>query len=157
MTRLFAWMSRRVAKTPAGLRQKPYQAEPRRMIMSIESLSFSRRTPLATLAAAGALSLFLLATPSYARVSSATIQVPGTVAPKNLTEVSSTTTAPVKPGTATNDQAIRPFNINIPEEALVDLRRRILATRWPDRETVSDQTQGPQLTNLQELVRYRGD
>jgi pimeloyl-ACP methyl ester carboxylesterase len=126
------------------------------MIMSIESLSFSRRTPLATLAAAGALSLFLLATPSYARVSSATIQVPGTVAPKNLTEVSSTTTAPVKPGTATNDQAIRPFNINIPEEALVDLRRRILATRWPDRETVSDQTQGPQLTNLQELVRYWG-
>jgi pimeloyl-ACP methyl ester carboxylesterase len=62
----------------------------------------------------------------------------------------------VKPGTATNDQAIRPFNINIPEEALVDLRRRILATRWPDRETVSDQTPGPQLTNLQELVRYWG-
>ena len=125
--------------------------------MSIASLSFGRRTPLVNSAAAGAFSLLLLATPSYAQVNSAaTIQVPGTVAPKNLTEVSSTITAPVTPGTATNDQAIRPFSINIPEEALVDLRRRILATRWPDRETVSDQTQGPRLTNLQDLVRYWG-
>jgi hypothetical protein len=52
--------------------------------------------------------------------------------------------------------AIRPFRVNIPEEALVDLRRRILATRWPDKETVADQSQGAQLAKLQELVRYWG-
>ncbi len=40
--------------------------------------------------------------------------------------------------------AVRPFHINIPEEALLDLRRRVLATRWPDRETVTDRSQGAQ-------------
>ena len=52
--------------------------------------------------------------------------------------------------------AIRPFRVNVPEEQLADLRRRILATRWPDRETVSDQSQGAQLEKLQQLVRYWG-
>jgi pimeloyl-ACP methyl ester carboxylesterase len=56
---------------------------------------------------------------------------------------------------ADSDQtSIRPFHANIPEEALVDLRRRIAATRWPDRETVTDQSQGPQLATLQKLARY---
>jgi hypothetical protein len=50
--------------------------------------------------------------------------------------------------------AIRPFRINIPEEAIVDLRRRIAATRWPDKETVTDQSQGVQLAKIQALVRY---
>ena len=40
------------------------------------------------------------------------------------------------------DGAIRPFHIDIPEERLVDLRRRLAATRWPDRETVADNPQG---------------
>jgi hypothetical protein len=52
--------------------------------------------------------------------------------------------------------AIRPFRITVPEEHLVDLRRRIVATRWSDRETVNDQSQGIQLVKLQELVRYWG-
>jgi pimeloyl-ACP methyl ester carboxylesterase len=52
--------------------------------------------------------------------------------------------------------AIRPFRISIPEEQLADLRRRLLATRWPDRETVSDPSQGVQLEKLQQLVRYWG-
>jgi pimeloyl-ACP methyl ester carboxylesterase len=51
---------------------------------------------------------------------------------------------------------IRPFRINVPDEALADLRRRINATRWPDRETVDDGSQGAQLAKLQELVRYWG-
>jgi len=51
---------------------------------------------------------------------------------------------------------IRPFRINTPEEQLVDLRRRIAATRWPDRETANDDSQGAQLAKLQELVRYWG-
>jgi pimeloyl-ACP methyl ester carboxylesterase len=57
---------------------------------------------------------------------------------------------------AATDDAIRPFRVNIPDEALVDLRRRIAATRWPDRETVNDQSQGIPLAKLQELVRYWG-
>jgi pimeloyl-ACP methyl ester carboxylesterase len=57
---------------------------------------------------------------------------------------------------AEDNNAIRPFHVNIPEEQLVDLRRRIATTRWPDRETVTDQSQGVQLAKLQELVRYWG-
>jgi pimeloyl-ACP methyl ester carboxylesterase len=52
--------------------------------------------------------------------------------------------------------AIRPFRIDVPEDQLVDLRRRVLATRWPDKETVGDRSQGTQLASLQELVRYWG-
>jgi pimeloyl-ACP methyl ester carboxylesterase len=52
--------------------------------------------------------------------------------------------------------AVRPFRIDIPEEELVDLRRRIASTRWPERETVADQSQGVQLATIQELARYWG-
>jgi pimeloyl-ACP methyl ester carboxylesterase len=57
---------------------------------------------------------------------------------------------------ATASDTIRPFRIEIPEEQLVDLRLRLAATRWPDRETATDQSQGVQLAKLQELVRYWG-
>ena len=57
---------------------------------------------------------------------------------------------------AAEGEVIRPFRVNIPDEQLVDLRRRIAATRWPDRETVNDRSQGIQLAKLQELVRYWG-
>src|SRR3712207_4481092 len=49
---------------------------------------------------------------------------------------------------------IRPFRIDVPEEDLLDLRRRIAATQWPERETVADQSQGVQLATIQELARY---
>src|SRR5262245_20142202 len=49
---------------------------------------------------------------------------------------------------------IRPFQVNIPESELTELRRRINATQWPDRETVADQTQGVQLATVQALARY---
>src|SRR5512142_2995369 len=55
---------------------------------------------------------------------------------------------------ATDGNAVRPFHVHIPEAELVDLRRRVAATRWPDRETVSDQTQGVQLATMQKLARY---
>jgi pimeloyl-ACP methyl ester carboxylesterase len=61
-----------------------------------------------------------------------------------------------KPASTTNDKAIRPFHINVPEAGLVDLRRRIADTRWPERETVADQSQGVQLAKIQALVRYWG-
>ena len=49
---------------------------------------------------------------------------------------------------------IRPFRVSVPEAALVDLRRRIAATQWPERETVADASQGVQLATIQELARY---
>src|ERR687894_3300584 len=50
--------------------------------------------------------------------------------------------------------AIRPFTIETPERDLDDLRARIAATRWPDEETVDDQSQGPRLATMQALARY---
>jgi hypothetical protein len=52
------------------------------------------------------------------------------------------------------ETAIRPFRIDVSEEDLVDLRRRIAATRWPHKELVEDQSQGVQLATMQELARY---
>jgi pimeloyl-ACP methyl ester carboxylesterase len=52
------------------------------------------------------------------------------------------------------DDEIRPFRVSIPDEALIDLRQRIATARLPDRETVTDQTQGVQLATIQKLARY---
>ena len=49
---------------------------------------------------------------------------------------------------------IRPFHVEIPDEALDDLRRRIAATQWPEKETVADESQGVQLATMQKLARY---
>jgi len=64
------------------------------------------------------------------------------------------TVVPAKLAVATEDCSIRPFHINVPEEQLVDLRRRIDATKWPDKELVSDATQGVQLATMQKLAHY---
>jgi pimeloyl-ACP methyl ester carboxylesterase len=55
---------------------------------------------------------------------------------------------------AAADAAIRPFQVNVSDEALADLRRRIAATKWSERETVADATQGVQLATMRELARY---
>ena len=52
------------------------------------------------------------------------------------------------------DEAIRPFRASIPQAELDDLRKRVLATRWPTKELVADRSQGVQLKTLQELARY---
>jgi pimeloyl-ACP methyl ester carboxylesterase len=106
------------------------------MIMSAVSSSPTWRNFLATVAAAGAFGLVLLAAPCDAQ----------TATEKETTVVQRETTT----------AAIRPFRANVPEEALVDLRRRVAATRWPDRETVTDRSQGVPLAKLQEIVRYWG-
>ena len=87
--------------------------------MSALSLSPTRRSLLATSAAACALSLL-----------------------------------PAHLAAAVDSNAIRPFHINVPEVDLVDLRRRVKATRWPSKETVTDQSQGVQLATIQKLARY---
>jgi len=58
--------------------------------------------------------------------------------------------------TPTGDTTIRAFKVEVPQAAIDDLRGRIAATRWPDKETVADRSQGVQLGKLQELVRYWG-
>ena len=63
---------------------------------------------------------------------------------------------PAEPGTAAKGTTIRPFRVEIPEDEVAELRRRVAATRWPDRETVTDRSQGTQLAKIQELVRYWG-
>jgi pimeloyl-ACP methyl ester carboxylesterase len=61
-----------------------------------------------------------------------------------------------EPAAAEANDTIRPFRVKVPGADLADLRRRIKATRWPDKETVADRSQGVQLAKLQDLVRYWG-
>jgi len=72
-----------------------------------------------------------------------------------MTEVSQTGSdeAAVRPG-GEKTADVRPFRVNVPEAELTELRRRINATRWPERETVTDQSQGVQLATVQALARY---
>ena len=86
----------------------------------------SRRTVLAASAAAGAVGFF----PAIA--------------------------SPSAQPTSAAGAAVRPFRVQVPAEALADLRRRIASTRWPDPETVLDESQGVRLASLQPLVRYWG-
>ena len=55
---------------------------------------------------------------------------------------------------AVDSTTIRPFHVQVPEKELADLHRRIVATRWPEQETVTDETQGVQLATMKELARY---
>src|SRR5262245_45962724 len=90
---------------------------------------------------------------------------PGVAARRNLTARTAvvslalaTATIPVVAGNGAaakeNPTAIRPFNFHAPEEALTDLRRRLVATQWPEKETVADGSQGVQLATMRELARY---
>jgi pimeloyl-ACP methyl ester carboxylesterase len=64
------------------------------------------------------------------------------------------TLAPTHPLQATTSELIRRFQVSVPEQDLLDLRRRLAATRWPDREIVVDQSQGIQLSTVQKLVHH---
>jgi pimeloyl-ACP methyl ester carboxylesterase len=146
------------------------------MIKSAVSSSPTRRRLLATAAAAGAFGLVLLAascsaqtvpaadasviSPLSATLGAATDAVhplrketPMTPKENTMTQLD-TVQRDMALSTATT--AIRPFHVNMPEAALIDLRQRIAATRWPDKETVTDRSQGVQLAKLQALVRYWG-
>src|SRR3954462_15952801 len=61
-----------------------------------------------------------------------------------------------KPDTPASGTAIRPFHFNASDEALADLRRRIVATRWPDKETVADASQGVPLATMGKLAQRWG-
>ena len=65
-----------------------------------------------------------------------------------------TSTAPRSGQQTADENDIRPFRVEIAEEALVDLRKRVAATRWPDKEPVADASQGVQLATIQKLAHY---
>ena len=68
--------------------------------------------------------------------------------------MSEASASPARPAAATEGSAIRPFRDNVPEAELAELRRRISATKWPERETVTDASQGVQLATIQALAHY---
>ena len=76
-----------------------------------------------------------------------------TTAAAGLAVAGTATLLPVRPAPAATSSAIRPFKINIPDKALADLRHRLAMTRWPDKETVADDSQGVPQATQQELVR----
>jgi pimeloyl-ACP methyl ester carboxylesterase len=100
-------------------------------------------------AAAGALSLLLLAIPIFAQSATEkenSMHQSGT----RMTEAVN-----LRPNAMpAEDTSIRPFHFTAPEAQLVDLRRRVAATKWPERELVTDATQGVQLATMQKLARY---
>jgi pimeloyl-ACP methyl ester carboxylesterase len=69
----------------------------------------------------------------------------------------SASTTDVGDAVASEGAEIRPFRVEIPQDDVDDLRRRINATRWPERETVADESQGVQLGTMEALVRYWGN
>jgi pimeloyl-ACP methyl ester carboxylesterase len=71
-----------------------------------------------------------------------------------IVSASAASLLPMHPAAAAESGVIRPFRIKIADDELVELRRRIQATRWPDRETVADQSQGVKLTTIQQLAQY---
>src|SRR5215212_6498410 len=71
-----------------------------------------------------------------------------------MPESTTTGPGPTSPGAATEGATIRPFHVSVPEAELEDLRARIAATRWPEKETVEDASQGVQLATMQALARY---
>jgi pimeloyl-ACP methyl ester carboxylesterase len=66
------------------------------------------------------------------------------------------TATQVKRTARVDNDAIRPFQVSFPEAELVEMRRRINATKWPDRETVADESEGVQIATMQKLARYWG-
>jgi pimeloyl-ACP methyl ester carboxylesterase len=68
--------------------------------------------------------------------------------------VGASTLLPGSVRAAVGDKPIRPFRVNFPEDQLVDLRRRVRASRWPDKETVASDSQGVRLETIEKLARY---
>jgi pimeloyl-ACP methyl ester carboxylesterase len=110
--------------------------------MTFETVQHSWQMFRANSLAAVAFGIVLTTVSSYAQTS---IKKDRTMSPATLQ-------LDAVPQTATAE--IRPFHVKVLEEQLVDLRRRVAATKWPERELVSDATQGVQLATMQKLAHY---
>ncbi len=123
---------------------KPYNfLSSGRMFSSLLSPASARNSVLAASVAVGAFGLLMVAIPGCTQTSAAVDA-----------ESSINASLPDMAHTPDQETAIRPFHVSIPESALVDLRKRITATRWPDRETIADASQGVQLATMQKLAHY---
>jgi len=109
--------------------------------MSLELSAPNRRRSFFVSALASAFALVFSASASFAQA---------------VSPADAAVDAPSQTSGATEDTTIRPFHAHIPEAQLTDLKKRILATRWPDKETVNDQSQGVQLATMQKLLAYWG-
>jgi len=92
--------------------------------------------------------------PSSRRSGPIPVRLTGNSTTQKENTVNHASAAPRSNGQASENADIRPFSVNVPEEQLTDLRRRVKATNWPERETVPDATQGVQLATTQALARY---
>jgi len=81
-------------------------------------------------------------------------RTPSAASRRNLTTIPPGAGGRSSIATEEDAEAIRPFRVNVSDEELTDLKRRIKATRWPEKETVADQSQGVPLETIQELARY---
>jgi hypothetical protein len=106
--------------------------------MTHHASSLTRRGFVAGSAAASVSSL-MLAAPAYAALSGFENEVIAAASPARQ---------------ADGHPAIRPFKVNVPRAKLDDLRRRIVATQWPEKETVADESQGLQLETMRKLAHY---
>src|SRR5258708_28959837 len=79
---------------------------------------------------------------------------PSVASPQHLNTVATIASPAPQREQATDKNAIRPFRVKVSEAELTELRNRINSTKWPDRETVTDATQGVQLATVQALARY---
>ena len=125
--------------------------------MSATSSSPTRRKFLETSAVAGAFGLVLLASPSHAQAAPAVDAETNPSVNNQLVKLAAAASIPgvaAQPRNAAANAAIRPFHINIPQAALDELRRRVAATKWPEREQVADAAQGVQLATMQKLAQY---
>jgi pimeloyl-ACP methyl ester carboxylesterase len=105
-----------------------------------EEINNSRRRFLGTTA-------MTVAAAQFGMMGSADAQ-PGKINPEGATSI------PAKPQAGGGDETVRPFHFHAPETELIELRRRVNATKWPERETVPDASQGVQLATTQKLARY---
>jgi hypothetical protein len=116
------------------------------LVLSIRRILQSTMT-----AAAGAFGVALIAAPCFA------VAAPASGATTPASTNSAPATQPARSENAAiagGGSAIQPFRVSIPQTALDDLRKRLLATRWPTKELVEDRSQGVQLATLRELARY---
>jgi pimeloyl-ACP methyl ester carboxylesterase len=111
--------------------------------MTLEEVEHTWRMFHATRLAATTFVMLLVAASSYAQT-----------AIKKETTMSQLDTLVLEAVPQTDTAEIHPFHVNVPENQLVDLRRRVAATQWPERELVSDASQGVQLATMKKLARY---
>ena len=111
--------------------------------------------------AAGAASIVMLATPGFAQSTTTNTSSKEQTMSLQKHNAKAQTADPVvasmaaaKTQTPATESAIRPFTVNIPETAVADMKRRIAATNWPEKETVNDNSQGVPLATVQALAEY---